>query len=350
MTNTSVEALEAQARELFRQRIHPDQVDRDPTAEPTAPVEKQARAEGTISSADMDAAKSVLAEVGGGDNIVVYPEKVSLGVGNHALTLKSQQQIDLYHVGADATHYDESVGFSKDLIGMDTILVHPSVLRGSAVSQRGQIWHEHGHVLHGPSENGDVFAYELKCLRTKLSKTDAKTFVDDERKGGVYYNDTAVNPGLDSLAEELGVLGFVFKAGAKAEAQARRAAPDLVVGKVLRGTPESVTKAVGTDETLPDLVALGVGKDFEWAGCRWRMLRHDVEFKITVTESGNVSWNVNKSLAGTWEQIKRMAKTLKAPPAFDQMQVGSTFVWDAATWKLVSSKEALHLEVVARLD
>ncbi len=313
---------------------------------PTQPVGGE-----RITGAHLDAAKRVLAEIGGGDNIVVVPDRVILGVGNHAVTIKDESKVGFFRMGIDKDAYEGvDVDALIDSIGMDTILVHPGVLGDPDALRCGTIWHEHGHVLHGAAENGNVFAHELACLRKLRGKEVAAAFVADHRKGGSYYTETAVNPGLDLLERELGELGFTFQPGEKAQAQQRATAPALEIGKVLRGDAAKISGLVGTNEGLPALAAVPTNGRFRWAGYDWVLLRRDVEYKITATRAANPQLEKDTTYRGSQAQIKGQARSVLEPlPELDGKRAGDTFLWQKSTWQVGDVKEFLEIRVEQRV-
>jgi hypothetical protein len=374
-TQPDMQVLTEEAKELMRQEVarlkqltgeirqeldtvlqeHPElvpQQDQTGVGEPTGSLPgqtgpTQSSGGGKITDAHLAAAKQVLGEIGGGDNIVVVPDRVILGVGNHAVTIKDDSKISFFRMGIDEDAYEGvDVAKLKESIGMDTILVHPGVLSDPDALRGGTIWHEHGHVLHGAAENGNVFAYELTCLRQRRNDDVAATFVKDHRKGGGYYTETAVNPGLDNLAQQMSDLGFTFQAGEKAQAQQRAAAPELELGKVLRGDPAKVKSQVGTQDELPDLSTVPKDGPFEWAGHRWTLLRRDVDYKITATKLANPHQSKDITYRGSYAQIKGQTRNALTPlPELEGKKAKDTFVWEKATWEVSEVKEALQVRV-----
>jgi hypothetical protein len=347
-----VAALTEEVKELMRQEVAKRLAQEG--VEPKLPEQTgpKAAADGAkITDGDLAAAKGVLNEIGGGDNIVVVPERVILGVGNHAVTIKDDSKVSFFRLAIDEGAYQGvDVAALKESIGMNTILVHPSVLGDPGPLQRGTIWHEHGHVLHGAAENGLVFAYEITNLRSQLGDDVAATFVKDHRKNAAYYTETAVNPGLDELKQQLAAIGYEFAPGEKAQAQSRAAAPNLDIGKVLRGDPAKVQALAGTDEPVPDLSRTAPNGTFEWAGHRWELKRRDVDYRITVTRSDNPKRVVGKSLSGSLAQLRGQTRdALKELPELEGKRAGDEFDWDSATWRVATVKVALQVEVKERL-
>ena len=301
-----------------------------------------------VTAGDLAAAKAVLEEIGASSNIVVVPNTVMLGKDNNAVTIKDPGKIAFYRDEVlDDSLYDEGVNFPalKKSIDLNTILVSLSVLNSPDLLKCGTIWHEQGHVAHGATENGSVFAHELRCLRTQRSAQDAKAFVKDHREAGAYYTKTAVDPGLAELEQELKTLGLTFTAGEKAAAQAQATA--LNVGKKLSGYPEKLKQLAGAEQQ-PDLSMVPLNGEFPWAGYTWKLTFLEMRYKVTVSKKRETSRAEGKSIEGTPAQIKKTAGAFKDPPDLTSMSVGDEFSWEGASWVLATAQQYSEIVVVKR--
>lgn len=377
-----VKAKEQQAKELIRQTVAAvkpataTEKEQTPTSESTTaaqttseqtttqhttnelfmvePPKDQKKAHGVmITAGEVEAAENVLSQIGGGDNIVVVPDDAFMGTmaqDNPAVTIKDSNKIMLFKNQLESFHdqgrYETSL-YEKLLkrVGDNTIVIKQKVLGFGGLQLRGTIWHEHGHVKFGAPENGHVFAYELQCLRDQRSDDDARAFVEAHRKNGAYYTDTAVEPGINALQEQMQGLGLTFTRGQKATRTAGRKSP----GAKVFGRPGQLKTSLKTGEGLPAEAITGKVSQFDWAGYAWKVNRREILFKIKVVEGKNSGRRQGFEISGNQFQLVGKADTVADPPTLDDVKPNDEFEWAGSRWALVSAEPDFALEVVMDL-
>lgn len=148
---------------------------------------------------DDEAAKSILARIGGTEDIIVVPDSVQMSGENPALTMKGGS-VDTYK----NTLREEAGKKGLDAAGIanrvveNTILVKKSLMDSADLNKTGTIWHEHGHVIFDPAETGRVFAHEIGMIHDQLGKDALATWIKDTRSLA-YLARYISDPGIEEL-------------------------------------------------------------------------------------------------------------------------------------------------------
>ncbi|MFV2088859.1 hypothetical protein [Micromonospora sp. LOL_021] len=162
-----------------------------------------------ISNAMLQQAATILGQVANGVNIVVVPQSMSVGTAdNPAICLKSAIQVNWVKKQMAAPEVRKYVEGDVDwdgiigTVAIDTLVIQEGVFDGTVAYRSAVIWHEHGHVLHGKTENGNVYLYEVTNLTNNVA-TLGNAEVRDvlEKRSGAYR--AAVDPGVAALRQFL---------------------------------------------------------------------------------------------------------------------------------------------------
>lgn len=149
-------------------------------------------------------AQVVLARIGGTEDIIVVPNAFNLQGTNQAITIKSEDQVERYRatiVSATRSKPEldgEAIG--RRLV-INTILVKEELFGLDDLEVCGQIWHEHGHVLHEAKETGNVFAHEITCISENFP--DRVVWWAKEKRKLAYLARYASDPGKAELVSTL---------------------------------------------------------------------------------------------------------------------------------------------------
>lgn len=240
---------------------------------------------------DLDlAAREALALIGGAAEVVVLSSSVNMSGTNPALTMTSALQVESYRGSVEAAA--QQLGVDGDAIvariGLKTILIKEPLVRAGGVQLHGVLWHEYGHVLHGPAENGLVFWHELNTLRRIHGDPVARDWCLSVRGLG-YFASFCVDPGKADLE---GILLALLSTQQYAEFQQKcLAAPSALsgkstlprsgpidVGEVIEGTIREIKARIGKAALratfLPPPVA---GHTAKFAEISWDVLQADID-------------------------------------------------------------------------
>ena len=125
-----------------------------------------------VTQQTLDEAKAILIQVvNPAPNVIVVPASMSVGDANNpaicikkAITKKwvtdqlSQPEIQRGFKDVDVSQLSTTVD-------INTLVISEGVFdRKTPAYKSAVVWHEHGHVLHGPAESGNVYLYEVTCL------------------------------------------------------------------------------------------------------------------------------------------------------------------------------------------
>ncbi|MDG4770349.1 hypothetical protein [Solwaraspora sp. WMMD792] len=162
-----------------------------------------------ISNAMLQQAGTILGQVANGVNIVVVPQSMSVGTAeNPAICLKSAIQVNWVKkqmAAPEVRKYVEDDVAWDGIIGtvaLDTLVIQEGVFDGTMAYRSAVIWHEHGHVLHGKTENGNVYLYEVTSLVNAVGVLDDEEIRNVlEARSGAYR--AAVDPGVAALRQFL---------------------------------------------------------------------------------------------------------------------------------------------------
>jgi len=154
-----------------------------------------------VNNAMILAAQNILAQApnSAGVNLLVVPDSVAMG-DNPAITIKQGIHVGHYRNLCNAP---ESVKYVDPAllanwpvlvgnIAIDTILVQEGVMGNgfNAVLRDTVIWHELGHVLHGRTENAQVFLHELNQILNVHGQPATQAIVTSRRPS---YNSVPAN-------------------------------------------------------------------------------------------------------------------------------------------------------------
>jgi hypothetical protein len=304
-----------------------------------------------ITQADLDSARDILAEVDGTVPIVVIPDTWNLSGDNPAITLLEDAQISNYKkqlTKAGPSYKDLDVAELEERLAAKTILVKQSALKKSPIFQRGVIWHEFGHTFLGATENGDVFAHELTCLRNNFEDSEVISYVKNER-GLDYLAKTAIDPGLENLKGILKDLGCDLEGRKRALAEKELASKrsKLKPGYSLIGKmAEFKSRAASTEDLPADFANMDPNTQFNWTGFVWVMHAPSTVYIIDVVKNRREELTPGKRLEGTPTQLKtRAGATTDPPDGIVKMEPETVFDWDNDRWKLMNSSTIYHIEI-----
>ncbi|NGO12565.1 hypothetical protein G5C60_34390 [Streptomyces sp. HC44] len=238
---------------------------------------------------DLDwAAREALALIGGATEIVVLSSSVNMSGSNEALTMTSEMQVESYRGGVESAA--QKLGIDGDAIMarimLNTILIKEHTVRAGGIQLHGVLWHEYGHVLHGPAENGLVFSHELDTLRRIHGDQVAREWC--LQRGLGYFASFCVDPGKAKLEEILSAL-LSTEQYAEFQQKCLNAPPTLsgkstlpssspiAVGDVIEGTIREIKARIGKAALTAKFLASPVaGKTAKFAEISWDVLQADV--------------------------------------------------------------------------
>ncbi|MET8753232.1 hypothetical protein ABZW32_24525 [Streptomyces sp. NPDC004667] len=231
-------------------------------------------------------------------DVVVVPNDFNLQGNNTAITIKSAQQVKIFHLAveacADKREWTGRFDVKKvqERLHINTILLKQGLAENAGTELEGTLWHEWGHVILDAPESGRVFAHELANILQQKGGETTLAWYRNRSRG--YYARTAVEPGIDALtavvskflpeqelAEFQAIAGQV--ATTRQTARDRRRANQLPAapapvepGDVISGTLQELRDRIGpAARTAKFMGKLEAGGRVRLADITWGVIRID---------------------------------------------------------------------------